>query len=253
MVKLFIADIDGCLSEPYKPFDLDGFARLRAWAEQAEEDPALPRLSVCSGRSYAYVEAVAQALGLRAPALFESGGGRFDLPAARIRWNPALTPAVERELDAVRAFYLTHVVPLDAAVALDYGKRAQAGFVHPDPAFIHRVLPAVRDFVTPRFPDLHVYETHVSIDVVPRGLTKAQAVQWLAGEEGLDLSEVAFVGDTRGDAEALAAVGLGFAPQNAAEAAKRAADVVTEGAVLAGVEEAYRRCLALNRARPDAA
>jgi hydroxymethylpyrimidine pyrophosphatase-like HAD family hydrolase len=247
LIRLFLADIDGCLSEPYRAFDLDGFARLRAWAARAEEDPAYPRISVCSGRSYAYVEAVAQALDLRAPALFESGGGRFDLPLARIRWNPALTPAVERELDAVRAFYLGKILPQDPAFSLDYGKRAQAGIVHPDPAFIPRVLPAVRDFVTPRFPDLHVYPTPVSVDVVPRALTKQQAIRWLAEEEGMDLAEVAFVGDTVGDVEAMEAVGLGFAPQNAAAAARRAADVVTEGAVLQGVEEAYRLCVARNR------
>ncbi|MDX1421227.1 MAG: HAD family phosphatase, partial [Rubricoccaceae bacterium] len=159
MIKLFLADIDGCLSEPYRPFDLDGFGRLRAWVARAESDPPFPRLSVCSGRSYAYVEAIAQALDLRAPALFESGGGRFDLPAARIEWNPALTPEVERELDAVRAFYLREVAPRDRAFSLDYGKRAQAGIVHPDPPRIAEVLPAVRDFVTDRFPDLHVYHT----------------------------------------------------------------------------------------------
>jgi hydroxymethylpyrimidine pyrophosphatase-like HAD family hydrolase len=107
----------------------------------------------------------------------------------------------------------------------------------------------VRDFVTPRFPDLHVYETHVSIDVVPRALTKVQAIRWLVEEEGLGMDEVAFIGDTRGDAEAIRAVGLGFAPQNAAEAAKAVADVVTEGAVMAGVEEAYRACLARNGMR----
>src|SRR5690606_42148125 len=93
------------ISEPYRPCDLDGFARLRAWAARAEAEPAFPRLTVCSGRAYAYVEAVAQALDLRAPALFESGGGRFDLPLARIRWNPALTPAVERARPPAPASY----------------------------------------------------------------------------------------------------------------------------------------------------
>jgi hydroxymethylpyrimidine pyrophosphatase-like HAD family hydrolase len=105
----------------------------------------------------------------------------------------------------------------------------------------------VSGFVTERFPDLRVYHTHVSIDVVPVGLTKVQAARWLAADEGVGLDEVAFIGDTVGDAEAIAAVGLGFAPQNAAEAAKTAADVVTAAPVLDGVMEAYRACVARNR------
>lgn len=253
MIRLFLADIDGCLSEPYRAFDLDGLARLRALAARAEADPAVPRLGLCSGRSYAYVEAVAQLLDLRAPALFESGGGRFDLPVARIRWNPALTPEVERELDAVRAYYLEELVAKHAGFSLDYGKRAQAGVVHPDPAVITAVLPQVRAFVTDRFPDLHVFETPVSIDVVPAALTKVQAIRWAAEEEGVGLEEVAFIGDTRGDAGAIAAVGVGFAPANAAEAAKDAADVVTERAVLAGVLEAFAWCAERNAALVRAA
>ncbi len=249
MLKLFLADIDGCLAEPYRPFDLDGFARLRAWAARAEaEGGAWPRVSLLSGRSFSYVEAVTQALGLAAPVLFESGGGRFDLPRARITWNPALTPEAERELNHVRAFLLEKVVAEAAGLSFDYGKRAQAGVVGPDADEVARFLPAVRAFVTARFPDLRVFETHVSIDVVPAGLTKRQAVRWLAGAEGLALDEVAFIGDTRGDAEALRAVGLGFAPQNASPDAKEAADVVTAGAVLDGVLEAYCHCVERNEA-----
>ncbi|MFN3596381.1 MAG: HAD hydrolase family protein [Rubricoccaceae bacterium] len=246
MIRLFFADIDGCLSEPYRPFDWEGFATLRAWGSRAEHDPRWPRLGLCSGRSYAYVEATAQALGLRAPALFESGGGRFDLPAARIRWNPALTPTAERELDAVRAFYLEHVLPADARVSLDYGKRAQAGIVGPREADVAQHVPAVRAFVEPRFPDLRVYHTPYSIDVVPAALTKVQALAWVLGEEGLGWDEAAFIGDTDGDAEAIAAAGLGFAPRNGAPAAHAAADIVTEAPVLAGVLEAYRTCLRRN-------
>lgn len=246
MIRLFLADIDGCLSEPYRPFDAAAFALLRAWGARAASDPRYPRIGICSGRAYAYVEATAQALALRAPALFESGGGRFDLADARITWNAALTPAVERELDAARRFLLDAVVPRSATVSFDYGKRSQAGIVSPVAGETDAFLPEVEAFVGATLPDLVAYHTPYSIDVLPRALTKARAIATLAADEGLTLAQVAFVGDTNGDAEALAAVGHGFAPANASGTAKAAAGTVTAGAVVAGVVEAYRACLRRN-------
>lgn len=219
---------------------------MRDWAARAESEPALPRIGLCSGRSYAYVEAIAQALDIRAPALFESGGGFFDLPKANIAWNPALTPTVERELDAVRAFFLDEVVAKGNGFSLDYGKRAQTGVVNRQRSEVDRFLPAVREFVTNHFPDLRVYETHASIDVVPIVLTKLEALKWAADEEAVGLHEIAFIGDTRGDAEAILRVGAGFAPHNASPTAKSAADIVTEGAVINGVIEAYLWCVEHN-------
>ncbi|GAB5536200.1 MAG: HAD hydrolase family protein [Rubricoccaceae bacterium] len=246
MIRLFLADIDGCLSEPYVPYDLDGFAQLRDWAQRAETDARYPRLGICSGRSYAYVEAMAQALGLTAPALFESGGGRFDLPDARITWNPALTPVIERELEAARTFLLDHVVPTSTTISFDYGKRSQAGIVSPMVGECETHLPAVEAFLAENLPDLTAYHTPYSIDIVPPGLTKVDALRWLATSEGMGLNELAFIGDTNGDAAAIQAAGAGFAPRNGSEAAHAAADVVTEGAVLAGTVEAYRWCLRRN-------
>ena len=246
MIRLFLADIDGCLSEPYVPFDLETFAVLRAWGERAASDPRYPRLGVCSGRSYPYVEAVAQALGLRAPALFESGGGQFHLAEARIVWNPALTPEVEQALAAVRQFMVETIVPRSPTISYDYGKRSQAGIVSPHVGECAAHLDEVRAFTAAEAPALTPYRTPYSIDVVPQALTKAQALGWLAETEGTDPEGVAFIGDTDGDAEAIRTAGLGFAPANGAPEALAAADVVTGGAVLAGVVEAYRECLRRN-------
>ncbi|MDX1438719.1 MAG: HAD family hydrolase [Rubricoccaceae bacterium] len=248
MIKLFLSDIDGCLCQPYEAYDVDGFGRIREWIGKAEEDSLIPRFGLCSGRSYAYVEAIAQLLDLRAPALFESGGGRFDLQDARIRWNPELTPEVETELDAVRTFFLRSVVGADAGFSLDYGKRAQTGVVNASQREVERFLPMVRDFVTRELPDLRVYETHASIDVVPKRMTKLQAIRWVADQEELTLEEIAFIGDSRGDVEAISAVGVGFSPQNGSFAAREAADVVTRGAVIQGVLEAFEWCVERNRA-----
>lgn len=247
MVKLFLADIDGCLAAPYEAYDLDGFRTLADYNRRAEHDPALPRLGICSGRSYAYVEAVAQALDLRGPALFESGGGRFDLQEARIRWSPLLTPEIERQLRLVRDYFHHEVLPR-TGFAYDYGKRAQSGAVWTDEAEVARWAEIVDRYVSESFPDLAVHPTHVSIDVVPRALTKRAAVERVAEEEGLGLDELAFIGDTGGDIEALEAVGFSFAPANAQPAVKAAVRFVTEGAVLGGVLEAYRWCVRHNEA-----
>lgn len=246
MLRLFLADIDGCLSEPYTPYDLQGYTQLRDWSSRAANDVRYPRLGLCSGRSYAYVEAMAQALGLTAPALFESGGGRFDLLEARITWNPRLTPAVEGELEAARRFLLEHIVPRSRTISFDYGKRSQAGIVSPTVGECESHLPAVEAFLEAELPDLTAFHTPYSIDIVPAGLTKADALRWLAIDEGLGLDELAFIGDTNGDAAAIRAAGVGFAPSNGSDVAKGAADVVTEGAVLAGTLEAYRVCLRRN-------
>lgn len=254
MIRLFLADIDGCLSEPYRSFDLSGFARLRAWAQRGETDERWPRFGICSGRAYAYVEATAQAIGLQGPALFESGGGRFDLPTASIEWNPALTRETEEALQRVRDFFLREVVAAAPAISLDYGKRAQAGIVSPRQGACAAFLPAAREHVAGLQDELgvalHAFSTPWSIDVVPAELTKAQALAWVAEQEDLRMGEIAFVGDSDGDIGAIRACGLGFAPANAYPEAKDAADRVTEGELLAGVGEAYLACLEANGVDP---
>ncbi len=218
---------------------------LADYGRRAETDPTLPRLGICSGRSYAYVEAVAQALDLRGPALFESGGGRFDLATATIRWSPLLTAEVEQALREVRDYFHRDVLP-GSGFSFDYGKRAQVGLVGTDQEEIARMAPVVDRYVSGAFPDLIVHPTHVSIDVLPRALTKRVAVETVAAEEGLTVADLAFIGDTQGDIAALDAVGYSFAPQNAADAVKAVVQTVTRGAVLEGVLEAYRWCIAHN-------
>lgn len=246
MIRLFLADIDGCLAEPYQPFDLEGFAALAAWARRAEEDPHVPRLGLCSGRAYAYVEATAQVLGLRGPALFESGAGVLELPEARVSWSPLLTPELEAQLAAVGDWLRREVVPV-TGLMLDWTKRAQVGVVGLDRAAVVRATEAARAHIGEHYPDLMAAHTPVSVDILPRALSKKAGIEAFARTAGLGLEEIAYIGDTEGDITALEAVGLGFAPQNAQPAVKAAADLVTAGAVLEGTLEAFRRCVERNR------
>ena len=246
VIDLFVCDIDGCLAVPYAPYDLGS---LREMAQLAAEAGAVggahPAVSLCSGRPYSYVEAMAQVLGLRVPVLFESGGGLFDPVSTATVWNPRFTEEDAAALEEVRAFMLREALPGTAA-KLDYAKRTQAGLVGPDTAEIERIFQKVRQFVAGAAPHLRVYDTHVSVDVLLPGLTKNHSLRWLAEEAGTTLGRLAYIGDTDGDIEALEAAGHSFAPANATPGAKAAAQHVTEGRVIGGTLEAYRWCMAHN-------
>lgn len=245
MIKLFLADIDGCLSQPYQDIRLDEWQRLRRWAGLAESDPRYPRLGLCSGRPYSYVEAVAQVLGIRGPILFESGTGRLELPAGKITWSDALTPEVEREMDGVREFIHREIAPFEP-VTVEHGKRAQAGVIALDPDVLQRVIRRLHDLVDASYPELIVSDTDVSVDVHPKFLSKQTAVEWTSRNLGLMLDQVAFIGDSRGDVGALNVVGKSFAPSNAQQIVKEVVDTITTGSVIEGTIEAYEWCIRYN-------
>ncbi len=250
VIKLFVSDIDGCLAEPFRPFDRARFQELAAYAGAAgalDGDGALPAFSLCSGRALPYVEAVTQALGLHLPVLFEAGGGLFDLASGRVQWHPAFTRDLQEQIDAVRRWMMQICLP-GTRLAYDYGKRTQAGLIGPDADEIEALVPVVERYVAEHFPGLCVFHTPISIDVLAEGITKKDGLRWLGERLGCPVDQVAFIGDTNGDLGALEDVGFSFAPANAAEAVRRRVHVVTDGPYIDGVLEAYRWCAARNEA-----
>lgn len=250
MIKLFVTDIDGCLGLPYVPFDLEQLSTLRGYAEEAgrpsADDPA-PALSICSGRPYPYVEAMTQALGVTTPVLFEGGGGLFDPAAAQTTWSPQLTEEMEKKVETVQHWFVDECIP-GTALMLDHAKRTQAGVITGNPEEIVDLRPRVERYVEENVPGLHVFTTDNSVDVVPPGITKQHGLTWLADCLGLDMSEIAYIGDSNGDLDALASVGLSFAPANAHSIVTEQVDHVTDGTVLEGTLEAYRYCRDRNKA-----
>ena len=249
MIRLFVTDIDGCVATPYTPYDLDGLATLRRYGHDAgpvDADDTAPALSICSGRPYPYVEAMSQALDLTVPVLFEGGGGRFDPVEAQTTWSPALTDEIEAQIEEVQHWFVTECIP-GTKMSLDHAKRTQTGIVSPDPDEVVDARARTEQFVDAHVPDLRVFSTDISVDVVPPGITKRNGLEWLADHLGVALDEVAYIGDTDSDLEALSVVGTSFAPANADEEVLRAVDHVTDDPVIDGTVEAYRHCLAQNR------
>jgi len=82
------------------------------------------------------------------------------------------------------------------------------------------------------------------LEIIAPGVNKAKAVIELARTLGVDLSQVAAIGDGENDVEMLQAVGLGIATGNACEAAKAVAGWLTGTNDEGGVAQAVTRLMA---------
>jgi Cof subfamily protein (haloacid dehalogenase superfamily) len=81
------------------------------------------------------------------------------------------------------------------------------------------------------------------LEIVPLGVHKAEALRHLTAILGLELSQVAAIGDGLNDIEMLREAGLGIAMGNAPEAVKFEADWVTGTNNEGGVAQAVRKLL----------
>jgi Cof subfamily protein (haloacid dehalogenase superfamily) len=79
------------------------------------------------------------------------------------------------------------------------------------------------------------------LEIIPLGTNKAEALRQLIATLGLDLSQLAAIGDGLNDLEMLREAGLGIAMGNAPAAVQSVADWVTSPNDQAGVAEAVRR------------
>ncbi|HYE57339.1 MAG TPA: HAD hydrolase family protein [Rhodothermales bacterium] len=249
MIRLFLCDIDGCLSEAFEPFDLEGLARVRALAARGGPHGTgpYPAFSILTGRAHAYTEAYAQLLDTQVPVYFEAGAGAFDRGQARVTWHPAFTSEIEAALVEVRQWFFSDLLP-GAPLAFDYGKRTQVGVISADRAAISAAAVRTRAFVASLDTPLQVFQTAISVDVVPLGLAKGDALAWISAMTGIALDEMGYIGDSEGDIEALRRVGAAFAPSNAVPGVREVVDVVTASPGLYGVLEAYEEIVARNAA-----
>jgi len=219
MIKLFVSDIDGCLAMPYEPFRVD---RIQALMERIHAADT-PAFSLCSGRAYAYVEAMTQLLGLTSPTLFESGAGMFDVTTGQSTFHPSFTENLRRDVRDIQTF-MDEVISRYPGLSMDYAKLTQGAAAGRQEYGLYDALAEIKEFVDREFPHFNTFHTHISIDVVPNGLTKAEGITWLADHMGLKLEEIAFIGDTNGDLPALEIVGRSFAPANGQDAVKARVD-----------------------------
>lgn len=249
MIKLFVTDLDGCVSYPFKTPDWDAINRLRELNRESRNSDVIPPLSICTGRPFPYAEAVAQWLDVQLPFVFESAG-LFHWDGFRI--ETALNQN-DHELEPIRImrkWLETDVIPDFPGSALEFTKMMDAGVVSPDEGVINRIFDRVMVRVRDEFPNLEVHTTEVSVNILMPGNDKLQGMKLLGNSLGVALDEMAYIGDSSGDVPALKHVRFPFAPKNAREIAQKHGEVLPFETTRA-VVEAYERVIEHNRTEND--
>lgn len=246
MIKLFVTDLDGCLTYPFKTPDWELVTKLREYSQLSRTDPNVPALTICTGRPQPYVEAVAQWLDIEYPVIFESGGGLYKPHVNELHWSPFLTDDMMKHINLIRDYVKQKILPDYPNSFIEFAKHTDVGVVSADFSEIREIYHRIREFVLERYTEFEVHYTEVSCNVITRACNKGAGIAFLSEMTSINPKEMAYIGDGTNDIPALSKVGRPFAPQNARQETQKVATVLDQQAT-AAVVKAYETLIAENR------
>ncbi|MBO6587209.1 MAG: HAD hydrolase family protein [Gracilimonas sp.] len=251
MIKLFITDLDGCISHPFVSPNWEAVTKIKELNQRSREEEEIPALTICSGRPFPYVECVAQWLDVNIPMVFESGGGMYDFNTNEITWNPHFNDEAKAAVAEIQDWINGTLVKNYKGTYPEFAKYTDVGLVNPDPSKVALMHQEVLNYVPERYPMFEVHATDISVNIILKKANKGVGIRLLCELLEIDLNEVAYIGDSSGDMPGLEIVGKSFAPINAKSFVKDAVDQVTKETT-EGVLEAYEEIIAYNRSMVSA-
>jgi hydroxymethylpyrimidine pyrophosphatase-like HAD family hydrolase len=256
-IKLVLADLDGTVTadELLRPLDCDDLRVLRRSNERSREEPAVPPISLTTGRPHSYLEAFTRFLATPLPSLFESGCG-LHLPAEPLGreylFHPALAdPAVAEAVARFRDWAEEELVARRGA-GLILGKRYSVSLAAGDGCPVEELQEAVAAMPPDLAGRFFVTRSLGVVDVTPRPVDKGAGLTWLLDycreELGLEVDAVNVlgIGDSFNDLPFLKRVGLSCAVANAAAEIREAVAYVTREPTGRGVAEVVALATAVN-------
>lgn len=248
-IRLLVADLDGCVTCGRQwSYDAGLFAALQDFALRAGRgEPGVPHLTFNTGRPQPYAECMARVTGVRTSILCEFGLVLWELPSRAVRLHPALG-AVDHEAHGRLLAEVQRRAALPGArYAVEVGKVAQVTLIPRRPFTTADLEDECAELAATAGAPMRVDPTHAVISFLPAGHGKGRGLEWLAGETGIPMEEMAGIGDSASDWEFLERVAISFAPANAVAELKERVTVVTESGAGAAMIEVFEALIAANR------
>lgn len=259
MIRLVVSDVDGTMLDETEIIP-DKISEL---AELIEKKNVL--FTIASGREYSQVKELEKRLNIQIPIIMCNGTAARHLnefawcesiPSDLVKQICELADKQEMTvvLSLPDAEYAYRKTPFVEKTIVTYGRFEKILNTEKTPwseLSVQKLL-LINDTQKYDFTDLYKvleqYENQLtwvdygrSMDIVPKGCTKAAGVARLASILGIPEKEIMAVGDSFNDLEMLKQAGVGVAVNNAVEKLKDTADYVCREKYLDGVMEAVEK------------
>lgn len=245
-IRLIVCDIEGCLTPGKgKSLNLDALAAIRQFNRESKKRKQVPPITLCTGRSLPYVEAMMQAIEGYIPAISENGACLYYPLEDDYQIHPLISQTMETISDAKKILY-EHFIN-NSKVKLELGKEFIISINLPPNIIIEEFYETIVDIMKENHFDLNITYSASAVDIAPKGIDKFSGLQVLLEKLNLEPEEVAGVGDTRGDFPVLRNVGFSAAPANATDEVKQIVNYVSDYENGDGVVDIIEHCILLNQ------
>lgn len=247
MIKLIVCDIEGCLTPGKgKPLNLDALAAIKQYNRESKKQAQVPPITLCTGRSLPYVEAMMQAIDGYIPAISENGAGLYYPAEDDYRIHPLITPQTKKQMAEAKNVIHEEIIN-NFNAKFEWGKDFVISVNPPSDISIEEFFKIVHDNLKMHNIDLNVTHSASAVDITPKGIDKFSGLKLLLEKLQLDSEDVAGIGDTRGDFPVLKNVGFSAAPNNATDEVKQIVNYVSDYENGNGVVDIIKHCIYLNQ------
>lgn len=247
LIKLIVCDIEGCLTPGKgKPLNLHALGAIREYNRESKKQKQVPPITLCTGRSLPYVEAMMQAIEGYIPAISENGAGLYYPMDDEYKLHPLITPQTIKQMAEAKNIIHEYIIN-NSKAKFEYGKDFVISINPPPDILIEHFFEIVRDTLNRYNIDLNITHSASAVDITPKGIDKFSGLQLLLDELHISPENVTGIGDTRGDFPVLKNVGFSSAPNNATDEVKQIVNYVSDYDNGDGVVDIIKHCIFLNQ------
>jgi hypothetical protein len=246
-IKLIVCDIEGCLTPGKgKALNLDALTAVRQYNRESKNQKHVPPITLCTGRSLPYVEAMMQAIEGYIPAISENGAGLYYPAEDDYRLHPLITQQTKKQMAEAKNVIQEEIIN-NFKARFEWGKDFVISINPPPDILIEIFFKIVQDTMKKHHIDLNITHSASAIDITPKGIDKFSGLQFLLGKLEISPKDVAGIGDTKGDFPVLKNVGFSAAPNNATNEVKQIVNYVSDYDNGDGVVDIIKHCIVLNQ------